>query len=65
MDKMCDFVQKIYSVKEKHPELRICQIISNAARLGGWNDNDTFYCPDDVVVKGLDMILDNNNCHGA
>lgn len=40
------------------PELRISQIMVNAAIKGGWNQNDIFYCPDDILLKGLQMIWD-------
>lgn len=40
-----------------HPEIRVGQTISNAAFAGGWNDNDVFYCPNDVIINGLKELI--------
>lgn len=37
----------------KNQELRLGQLISDAAKAGGWKDSDIFYCPDEVLLKGL------------
>lgn len=39
------------------PELRIGQIMTNAANKGGWSLSDLFYCPDGVILNGLDKLL--------
>ena len=44
-------------VMEKHPLLRIGQLIVCAAKMGGWKDDDVFYCPDDVLFDGLKKML--------
>lgn len=36
---------------------RIGQLISNAARAGGWESNDVFYCPNEVILNGLNKIV--------
>lgn len=38
------------------PSLRIGQLISDAARAGGWDQFDVFYCPDEKIVKGLRIL---------
>lgn len=41
-----------------YPELRYCQLVSNAAALGGWQDNDVFYCEDEMLKKGLLIMME-------
>ncbi len=43
-------------VNGRCPELRVGQIMIAAARSGGWNNDDIFYCPDDVLLKGLEIL---------
>lgn len=38
------------------PQIRLGQLISNAARAGGWENNDVFYCPNEVILNGLNKI---------
>lgn len=38
---------------EKRPDLRLGQIVSSAAKLGGWSHDDVYYVEDDVVSRGL------------
>ena len=45
-------------VRSKHPELRICQILSIAAHKAGYTNHDLFYCPDSTVCEGLGLILE-------
>lgn len=40
------------------PMLRYTQIVSNAAKAGGWNNNDVFYCPDETLLRGLRILLE-------
>lgn len=49
-------IELLLLISNIHPELRIGQIMVNAAMKGGWQQSDTFYCPDDVLLKGLQMI---------
>lgn len=44
----------------KHPELRITQLVYYLAKLGGWENNDIFYCPDEVILKGLQKFNNEN-----
>lgn len=43
-------------IHQKRPELRVSQIMSIAAHMGGWENNDLFYCPDAVILKGLEIF---------
>lgn len=43
-----------------NPNFRLCQIISNATKLGGWNSNDIFYCTDEILLNGLQKSYKNN-----
>jgi hypothetical protein len=47
---------KIEELWTRHPDMRLGQLVSNAARLGGWNQNDVFYVEDDKTEKGLDAL---------
>jgi uncharacterized protein YihD (DUF1040 family) len=43
---------------EKHPELRLCQLLSNVALTSGeWNDNDLFYLEDETLFAALNDKL--------
>lgn len=48
----------LYEVRSKHPELRMCQILSVAAHKAGYTNHDLFYCPDSTVCEGLGLILE-------
>ena len=43
-------------ITEQPEQIRIGQLISNAARFGGWDSDDLFYCPDSTILKGLDEM---------
>lgn len=45
-------------ISKRSPKLRICQIMVIAAKKGGWNQDDIFYCPDDILLKGLQILSD-------
>lgn len=67
----CDFFDEGYKesinlmikdIISTYPELRYGQIISIAARYGGWEGNnwgskDIFYCPDEIIYKGLQRLI--------
>ena len=51
--------------------MRLAQLISNAASLSDWKDNDIFHCEDDQILSGLiqlaqrDMdVRDKEQFHG-
>lgn len=50
--------QMVREIHCHNPELRFQQIMSIAASEAGWTNNDLFYCPDDVLIKGLSSILE-------
>ena len=43
-------------IKQKHPELRICQILSIAASKSGWSNYDLFYLPDEKLLSALEIL---------
>lgn len=43
--------------------LRLCQILSITAHKAGWKDDDLFYCPDEVTLKGLNAIIAEKEGH--
>ena len=43
-------------VHSRYPQLRVGQIMENAAKLGGWLDSDLFYCPDATMINGLRLL---------
>ena len=53
MYNMFKIVDTFVRLKEDVPSLRFCQFVSNVAKLGGWDDDDLFYCPDEIITKGL------------
>jgi len=52
-----DLLQKIEVFLEHNPELRIGQIVVNAALFGGWKQTDIFYCDDITLLRGLLRML--------
>lgn len=59
-----DYKMAIHSmlqyILQEHPELRYAQIIFIAAQYGEWNDNDVFYCPDDILYRGLKQFISSD-----
>lgn len=54
-DKM---ISNIWAVHTHRPELRFAQILAIAAAKAGWKGNDIFYCPDDILEKGLGFMAE-------
>lgn len=61
MDIIMKTVMLVYEIRQRHPELRLCQILSNAARKAGWDNNDLFYLPDDKLLYGLEILKEENS----
>ena len=62
-DRIEPLLELVAQVWTTDPDLRLGQLLVNAARLGGWtNDFDIFSAEDDVLEKGLRNILER---HGA
>ena len=59
-----ELLQLISEAIVKHPELRLGQLLENAAYFGDWKNTDIFYCPDEVLVTGLKIILNKENTEG-
>lgn len=47
-------VNALCEIHKKRPELRVCQIMNIAAHTAGWENDDLFYCPDSVILRGLE-----------
>lgn len=48
-----------------NPQLRIGQIMVIVARMGGWNLDDIFYTPDEMILKGLKAFVEGGTNHEA
>lgn len=55
---------KIHNVIALYPELRVCQIIQCAANKGGWDKYDFFYCPDSLLMRGLQYMIEERINNG-
>lgn len=51
-------VGKIYEIVQMHPELRLCQILSIAAKEVGWSSGDLFYLSDAELLNGLTKLAE-------
>ena len=60
MNTIIQIAMLIYEIKKVHSELRLCQILSIAANKAEWKDNDLFYCSDETILKGLQIMKDTN-----
>ncbi len=58
MDEILNLVKVVHAI---YPMLRFQQIMSIAAQKAGWKDNDLFYCPDDIIVSGLKLMMNDKN----
>lgn len=50
---LVQIIGKVCEIVQKHPELRLCQIFSIAAKEAGWLNDDLFYLSDIELLKGL------------
>lgn len=61
---MNEIIKYMFIIQSRHPELRVGQIMSIAAQKGGWNNNDIFYCSNDILKAGfrkwLSELFKNN-----
>ncbi len=58
MDEILNLAKVVHAI---YPMLRFQQIMSIAAQKAGWKDNDLFYCPDDIIVSGLKLMMNDKN----
>lgn len=56
MDIVMKIAMLVYEIRQRHPELRLCQILSNAASKAGWDSNDLFYLLDEKLLEGLEIL---------
>lgn len=61
MNKVMQIAGMPYVIKQNNPELRLCQILSIAAKKAGWKDNDLFYLEDKQLIEGLKIMSMNNS----
>lgn len=54
---MRNIEELLMTVRAIHPELRVCQIMSIAAKKAGWKNYDLFYIPDEMLGDGLMQII--------
>ena len=60
MNTVIQIAMIISEIKKFHHELRLCQILSIAANKADWKDNDLFYCSDETILKGLQIMKSTN-----
>lgn len=56
MDIVMKIAMLVYEIRQRHPELRLCQILSNAASKVRYENNDLFYLPDEKLLDGLEIL---------
>lgn len=61
MNKVMQIAGMLYAINQNNPELRLCQILSIAAKEAGWKDNDLFYLEDKQLIEGLKIMSMNNS----
>lgn len=42
------------------PDMRLTQLVSSAATLGGWKQHDPFHCEDDKTLAGLTRLVEGD-----
>ena len=43
--------------QEDNVDMRMGQLLMNAARLGGWSNDDLWNCEDEIFAKGFLMMI--------
>lgn len=51
-------LQKYWAQDDSHADLRLCQLLNNAARQQGWATTDIFCVEDELIENWLDQRLD-------
>ena len=49
-------LKKISELWKLHPDWRLCQLLSNAAKDVSWNQYDLFFLEDDKLLEGLKAL---------
>lgn len=53
-----DVINLLYQAWCQHPDMRLAQLVNNAAHEGGWKGGpDVYHCEDDKVMAGLIQML--------
>ena len=47
---------ELCKVWEEHPDLRLGQLLVNAAHIAGWKNSDIFYVEDDQLRRGIEEL---------
>jgi uncharacterized protein YihD (DUF1040 family) len=55
-DRIKTILNKVGALWKKYPDLRLCQLLFNAAKMSGWEDNDLFDIEDEQLEKGIDSL---------
>lgn len=50
-------LEKIRKLCELHPDDNLCRLLLIAAYEGGGNASDLFYLEDEILEKGIDLLL--------
>jgi hypothetical protein len=58
-DTITDSIHLLLRAHMANEGMRLPQIIANAAMMGGWEQKDLFHCPDEVLLNGLENLLDD------
>ena len=53
-----NIMRMVSEVHKMYPEMRIGQLIYCAAAKAGWNNDDVFYLPDEMLMRGLQEMMD-------
>lgn len=53
---MSKAMREIAMILKMYPELRVGQVIANAAKAAGYG-GDLYYCPDETLEEGLHKFL--------
>jgi len=54
-ERIDEILELISDIWHKNPDLRLCQLLSNAAIRSSWPEKDLYYLEDDELI---DMLLD-------
>lgn len=58
VDEAANLRRALAKLRKRHPELRLCQVLSIAAHKAGWANEDLFYCPDSTILQGLELLAE-------
>lgn len=47
------------AVKAKVPNLSVPQLLKVAAQREGWDNDDLYWCPEELLERGLESLLED------